>query len=104
MALEPLAPTLETGPNRELADMTRRFWIALAFALPVMVLAMGGHLPGARPLAGGQAANWLEFALASPAVIWAGWPLLVRGWNSVYRPQSQHVHADRHGHGGRLGL
>jgi P-type Cu+ transporter len=83
MALEPLAPTSEPAPNRELADMTRRFWIALAFSLPVMVLEMSGHVLGMHSLSGAQVVNWVELALASPAVIWAGWPLLVRGWASV---------------------
>ena len=83
MALEPLAPTSEPTPNRELADMTRQFWIALAFSLPVMVLEMSGHILGMHPLSGAQVVNWVELALASPAVIWAGWPLLARGWASV---------------------
>jgi P-type Cu+ transporter len=73
MALEPLAPNhAAAAPNPELAGMTRRFWIALAFALPVAALAMSGEfLP------------WLQFALASVAVLWAGQPLLARGWASI---------------------
>ena len=82
MALEPEMPTLETGPNPELADMKRRFWIGLALTLPVFILEMGSHLIGhslvAPPLSG-----WIQFALATPVVLWAGWPFFVRGWQSV---------------------
>jgi P-type Cu+ transporter len=67
-----LHPAPADQPNPELADMTRRFWIALGFAVPVAALAMTGeHLP------------WLQFLLASPAVLWAGWPLFQRGWASL---------------------
>jgi Cu+-exporting ATPase len=83
MALEPLEPTAELGPNRELVDMTRRFWIGLAISLPVVALEMGGHLTGLRHLVGAQYANWIQLALATPVVVGAGWPLLVRGWASV---------------------
>src|SRR5690348_472532 len=83
MALEPLEPTVDTGPSHELIDMTRRFWLALVFSLPVVILEMGGHLAGLGHLIGPQLGNWIQFALATPAVIWAGWPLLVRGWRSV---------------------
>jgi P-type Cu+ transporter len=83
MALEPLEPAVDTGPSHELIDMTRRFWIALVFSLPVVALEMGGHLASLGHLVGAQATNWIQFALATPAVIWAGWPLLVRGWASV---------------------
>ncbi|HEY2891291.1 MAG TPA: heavy metal translocating P-type ATPase [Dongiaceae bacterium] len=83
MALEPLEPAVDTGPSHELIDMTRRFWIALVFSLPVVALEMGGHLASLGHLVGAQTTNWIQFALATPAVIWAGWPLLVRGWASV---------------------
>ncbi len=82
MALEPVEPAADGGPNHELIDMTRRFWIALAFSLPVVILEMGGHL-GLVHLVGARAGNWIQFALATPAVIGAGWPLLARGWASV---------------------
>jgi len=82
MALEPASVTLEAGPNPELAEMTRRFWIALVLTAPVFVLEMGGHL-GAMMMLGRQASNWIQFALATPVVLWAGWPFFVRGWISL---------------------
>jgi len=83
MALEPLMVTAETGPNPELVDMTRRFWIGLALSIPVVALEMGGHITNLHMLLGQQLSNWLQFALATPVVLWAGWPFFVRGWNSV---------------------
>ena len=83
MALEPLMVTAESGPNPELADMTRRFWIGLVLAVPVFVLEMGGHLTGLTMLLGQQLSNWLQFLLATPVVLWAGWPFFVRGWQSL---------------------
>jgi Cu+-exporting ATPase len=83
MALEPETVTAETGPNPELVDMTRRFWIGAAFTVPVLILEMGGHFTGLHMMLGQQLSNWLQFALATPVVLWAGWPLLLRGWQSV---------------------
>ena len=83
MALEPLAVSLEAGPNPELADMTRRFWIGAALALPVLLLEMGGHLVGLHHWLGQQASNGLQLVLATPVVLWAGWPFFVRGWQSL---------------------
>jgi P-type Cu+ transporter len=85
MALEPLAPADETGPNPELLDMTRRFWIGAALAAPTVVLEMGAHLPGLNlhHYIPPEIAVWLEFVLATPVVLWAGWPFFVRGWASV---------------------
>ncbi len=83
MALEPELPTDETGPNPELVDFTRRFWIGLALTLPVLALEMGGHLLGLDRLIERGTSNWLQLLLATPAVLWAGWPLFVRGWRSV---------------------
>ena len=83
MALEPETVTSETGPNPELVDMTRRFWIGTALTAPVLALEMGGHLTNLHMLLGQQLSNWLQFLFATPVVIWAGWPLLVRGWQSV---------------------
>ena len=83
MALEPLVVTAETGPNHELIDMTRRFWIGLALALPVFLLEMGGHLTGLHMLLGKQLSNWIQLALATPVVLWAGWPFFVRGYESL---------------------
>jgi Cu+-exporting ATPase len=65
--------------------MTRRFWIGAALAAPTVVLEMGAHLPGVNlhHYVPPQIAVWLEFALATPVVLWAGWPFFVRGWASV---------------------
>ena len=82
MALEPETVSLDDGPDPELIDMTRRFWIALALTLPVFVLDMTAHLGGIHLLET-QAANWFGFALATPVVLWAGWPFFVRGWQSI---------------------
>ena len=81
MTLEPLIANAETGSSRDLLDMTRRFWIALVLAAPVFVLEMGGHLmffPISESLS-----NWIQFVLATPVVLWAGWPFFVRGWQSI---------------------
>ncbi len=83
MALEPETVTADTGPNPELIDMTRRFWIGAALTLPVLALEMGGHLTRLHMVLGAQLSNWLQFLFATPVVLWAGWPLLVRGWQSV---------------------
>jgi Cu+-exporting ATPase len=84
MALEPMAITAEPEDNPELRDMTRRLWLAAALTLPVLVLAMGGMVPAlAALLPHGPAGRWLELALATPVVLWAGWPFFVRGVKSV---------------------
>ena len=83
MALEPEVATAETGPNPELIDMSRRFWIGLVLTLPVLSLEMGGHLTNLHMLLGKNLSNWIQFALATPVVLWAGWPFFVRGWQSV---------------------
>ncbi|WP_027330542.1 heavy metal translocating P-type ATPase [Marinimicrobium agarilyticum] len=83
MALEPEQVSLETGPSEELRDMTRRFWIGLALALPVFLLEMGGHLTGLGHLVPPQVSNWIQLLLATPVVLWCGWPFFVRGWKSV---------------------
>jgi Cu+-exporting ATPase len=83
MALEPVTVTAETGPNPELIDMTRRFWIGVVLAVPVVALEMGGHLTNLHMLLGQQLSNWLQLALATPVVLWAGWPFFVRGWKSI---------------------
>ncbi|HEY1426344.1 MAG TPA: YHS domain-containing protein, partial [Caulobacteraceae bacterium] len=85
MALEPAAVTLEDAPNRELADMSRRFWFGLVFAAPLVVLDMGGHVAGHPMLLEDPLGRWLQALLASPVVLWAGWPFLRRGWASVVR-------------------
>ncbi len=83
MALEPELVSADSEPNPELADMTRRFWIGLVLAVPVMVLEMGGHLFDLHRLIGQETSNWLQFALATPVVLWCGWPFFVRGWQSI---------------------
>jgi Cu+-exporting ATPase len=85
MALEPLTISADAGPNVELIDMTRRFWIGLALTLPVVVLEMGGHLPWLHlhDHIPATIATWLQCALATPVVLWAGWPFFVRAWASV---------------------
>lgn len=83
MALEPVLATAETGPSHELVDMTRRFWIGLVLSLPVVVLEMGGHLTGLGHYVGQQTSNWVQMLLATPVVLWAGWPFFLRGWQSL---------------------
>ena len=86
MALEPMAAPADE-PNPELADMTRRFWVGLAFTVPLLVLAMAHYLPGfeatLQRLIAPQLNNWLQLALAAPVVLWAAWPFFERGWRSV---------------------
>lgn len=83
MALEPEVATLDTPPNPELADMTRRFWVGLALALPAVVLEMGGHLVGSHGWVDQTLSNWIQLVFATPVVLWAGWPFFVRGWQSL---------------------
>jgi len=85
MALEPETVSAESGPSEELKDMTRRFWIGLALALPVLVLEMGGHVFGLDHLIAPQVSNWIQLLLATPVVVWAGRPFFVRGWRSIMR-------------------
>ena len=85
MTLEPLTATAQTGPSPELTDMSRRFWIALVLTLPVFVLEMGSHIPAlglARSISM-TASTWIQFALSTPVVLWAGWPFFARGWASL---------------------
>jgi P-type Cu+ transporter len=84
MALEPVTAGVESEPNPELGDMTRRFWIGAALTAPLVLLEMGAHLPGfgLHGLISPRASLWLQFLLATPVVLWAGWPLLERGWRS----------------------
>ncbi len=83
MALEPLMVTADPGSNDELIDMTRRFWIGLVLSLPVFALEMGSHLTGLDHILSRNTSNWLQLALATPVVLWAGWPFFVRGWQSL---------------------
>ncbi|CEJ12947.1 Silver exporting P-type ATPase [bacterium YEK0313] len=84
MALEPVVATADSGPNHELIDMTRRFWIGLALTLPIFVLEMGSHLvPALHHLVAPRTSIWLQLILATPVVLWAGWPFFVRGYQSL---------------------
>jgi Cu+-exporting ATPase len=85
MTLEPLTVAAESGPNPELADMSRRFWIGLALTAPVFILEMGGHIPGLglHKLVPPLISTWIQFALSTPVVLWAGWPFFERAWASV---------------------
>jgi len=85
MALEPVQAGPESGPNPELIDMTRRFWIGAALALPTAILEMAGHFPGLNlhRYVSPQISVWLQFVLATPVVLWAGSPFFVRGWASL---------------------
>ena len=91
MALEPKMVTAGTkdDENAELSDMTKRFRFGAALALPVFGLAMAHFVPplGRQPWVGGNVSRWMQFALATPVVWWAGWPLLQRGWRSVVTRQ-----------------
>ena len=85
MALEPRTVSLEDEPNPELVDMTRRFWISAILSLPVLVLAMSDMIPG-QPLQhtlSPRLVTWLQLVLATPVVLWGGWPFFERGWHSI---------------------
>jgi Cu+-exporting ATPase len=85
MALEPETVSAVEEENPELADLTRRFWIGGALALPVFLLAMAHLSPSLHHArwAMGDASRWMQFALATPVVLWAGWPFFERGWHSI---------------------
>jgi Cu+-exporting ATPase len=83
MALEPEIASANAEPNPELVDMTRRFWIGLMLTLPVFILEMGAHIVGAHGWVDPNISNWIQFAFATPVVLWAGWPFFVRGWQSL---------------------
>ncbi len=85
MALEPRTVTAQEEENPELRDMQRRFWVSLVLTIPVFAVAMAGLIPG-RPLDGLATPRvwmWLEMILATPVVLWGGWPFFVRFWNSI---------------------
>jgi Cu+-exporting ATPase len=85
MALEPVTVTVEEEANPELVDMTRRLWISAILTIPLFIIAMGDMIPGKplQHLATPQILSWLELVLATPVVLWGGWPFFVRGWQSV---------------------
>ncbi len=82
MALEPMTVAAEEH-NPELVDMTRRFWIGAALTVPLVALAMAGYLPLVEGLVPHRLGRWLELALATPVVLWTGWPFFQRGWRSI---------------------
>lgn len=83
MALEPVVSTGEQGPSPELTDMARRFWVGLTLTVPVLLLEMGGHFLNLHDYLSPEEAGWLQFAFATPVVLWAGWPFFVRGAQSL---------------------
>jgi Cu+-exporting ATPase len=83
MALEPVLVTADAGPNEELIDMQRRFWLGLVLAVPVVALEMGGHLFDLHHYLSQTQSNWIQLLLATPVVLWGGWPFFVRGWQSL---------------------
>jgi Cu+-exporting ATPase len=83
MALEPRTITLEAESNPELVDMTRRFWISALLTIPLLAIAMSDLIPG-RPLGlSAKGMGWLELVLATPVVLWGGWPFFIRAWQSI---------------------
>ena len=86
MALEPIVPTAD-APNPELVDMRRRFWVGAVLTIPLLVLAMDQYLPAMSRIGAllppERISGWLELLLATPVVLWAGWPFFERGWRSV---------------------
>ena len=84
MALEPRTVTLEEE-NKELTDMTRRFWVSLVLSIPILFLTMSEMIPGqpVQKVFSMRILNWIQFVLATPVVLWGGWPFFERGWASV---------------------
>ncbi|MBL1257120.1 copper-translocating P-type ATPase [Methylocystis sp. Sn-Cys] len=83
MTLEPLVTTADDVPSAELTDMTRRFWIGLVLTVPVVALEMGGHFSNLHHYFAPQISTWAQFVLATPVVLWAGWPFFLRGARSL---------------------
>ena len=85
MALEPRTITLAEEENHELKDMRRRFWVSVALTVPLFLIAMSDLIPGAplQHIVAPAALSWIQLILASPVVLWGGWPFFVRGWQSV---------------------
>ena len=82
MALEPLEPTLDEGANPELIDMSKRFWVSAFLSVPLIILSMGAELLGWHLLPM-RTSVWVQLALATPVVVWGGWPFFVRFWGSL---------------------
>ncbi len=84
MALEPMMPTADAGPNPELVDFRRRFWIGAALTVPLLILTMSPYVgvTGIREFFGERVTLWIELVLGTPVILWAGWPFFVRGYKS----------------------
>ena len=85
MTLEPRTVSLDEEKNPELVDMTRRFWVGVVLTVPLLLIAMSDFVPG-NPLeriVSMRSLGWVQFALATPVVLWGGWPFFVRGWQSI---------------------
>ena len=85
MALEPVTVTLDEQPNEELVDMTWRFRVSLGLTVPILAFMVAELIPALHDLLPGAARNWIELALATPVVVWGGWPFFQRGWESVVK-------------------
>ncbi len=88
MALEPKTITNEIKSNAELIDMLLRFWVSVTLSIPLLLITMGMHIPGINQLIlliPMKIMPWLQLVLATPVVIWCGWPLLKRGWDSIVK-------------------
>lgn len=83
MTLEPEVAALDQGPSAEYLDMKRRFRFGLALSIPVLLLEMGGHLTNLHMILGAQVSNWVQLVLATPVVLWCGWPFFERAWTSL---------------------
>jgi P-type Cu+ transporter len=85
MTLEPRTVTLEDEVSPELIDMTRRFWVGVVLSAPIALLAMSDMIPGqpVQRIASSRLLNWLQLVLATPVVLWGGWPFFQRGWASI---------------------
>lgn len=84
MALEPMTVTADEGPSAELVSMTRRFWISAALSLPLLVITMGEFVGmDVGGAIGHTLSAWVQFLLATPVLLWGGWPFFARGWQSV---------------------
>ena len=106
MALEPRTVTLEVVEDVHLKDMTRRFWVSVVLSLPLVVTAMAEMIWGAavRHAVDERVFAWGQFALATPVVLWGGWPFFERAWVSFPDAAAQHVQPDRAGRRGRVSL
>lgn len=83
MALEPITVSIDDSPNQELADMTRRFWISAVLTVPLLALAMGEMIPAVSRSVPEGWSGIIQLVLASPVVLWGGWPFFMRGWRSI---------------------